>query len=422
MSRCEEDPAAASRTPATAAAGGDGSNSGGGGDDDELPPRPPRRTSSILRVQTKRKVVKTGLLARIFFPHYHHSATDTVTGESRLTKHRRPSGLAGASTSATTATVDVAAEPSIAREGTYVIDERPIEDEEEVDDSISGRVARFMQSGRVQTFFLILLVLDVFLVIAEILILTFVEIHTELPGPESKAAMDGYVPPANCDSARIVRHVIEGAGRDEPKEYWEITPPGCPIGVYQALSHPLHTAETVLTWFSRVILWMFALELIILLAALRLKFVKHPMYMLDSVIIVVAVVIDAVLWAEHNQEESAIFLLVFVRCWRFARILHGVGMTVHEVDEVHFEEAHLPAAEGAAAGAGDDEAGKKHHDDHDHHHRNVNGGGNGESTTPPAEGDRDDEACVKRAGGDSEDISATKDRPRHTDASNHEPI
>jgi hypothetical protein len=359
-----------------------------GGEPQEQPPRransalqqgeqregskPPSRSNSTLRTarvtRTKREV-RTGLLARIFFPHFtrHTEHDDGVTRSSKPGTTRRASVLqpGGALSQSTEPLGDEKAAPG---SSTLV---SPDEETIKRPLTVSEKIAEAIQGSKVQTFFLVLLVLDVFFVIAEVLILAHVSIHYHLPHPEHEAhesslepsaleavpsSHSGFAPlayerqrrrqdaglsiPAYCANATLREYPVPEEEREGTGSvYWVVEPAGCPVMVFQQLTPPLHRAEIAMQWCSRIVLWFFGVELIILAACLRMGFITHPMYMLDFVIVYVSIGFDIYFWAAA-VEEPEIGLIIITRCWRFARILHGVGQSIHEVDEIEFEHHH----------------------------------------------------------------------------------
>eukprot|EP01006_Ploeotia_vitrea_P006922 TRINITY_DN1526_c0_g1_i1.p1 TRINITY_DN1526_c0_g1~~TRINITY_DN1526_c0_g1_i1.p1 ORF type:complete len:442 (+),score=7.02 TRINITY_DN1526_c0_g1_i1:43-1368(+) len=99
----------------------------------------------------------------------------------------------------------------------------------------------------------------------------------------------------------------------------------CEVEWELELNHTLHVVHAVLHWMSVGILCVFEAELLLLLFALRHKFCKHPLFVLDLLVVTASLVLDLVL---HEADGG---LLILVRLWRFARIFHGVSMSGLEV-------------------------------------------------------------------------------------------
>lgn len=259
---------------------------------------PPKRAISSIKKSKKQHVVRTSLLSQIFFPHYHG-------GEG-----------------------------------------------EEDDDGPHARplqwLADLLQSKRVQVFFLVMLVLDVFLVISEMIIAShkqcFVHVYH---------GYNNQVFPGMCTNATL--------GIVSTTERKVVAIPStaqCAFSAESKLSHALHTAEVVLNWCSRGVLMLFGVELVLLMISLRERFFKNKLYVLDVFIIGISLFLEFTFGG--NEDTAAIGLIVFIRCWRFARILHGVGLSVHEVDEIEMEhevEEHGEASEAVQAGGAEPPSG-----------------------------------------------------------------
>ena len=100
--------------------------------------------------------------------------------------------------------------------------------------------------------------------------------------------------------------------------------------------HSVHTAHDALFWCSVGILIIFAVELLLLLAILRLNFLRNPLYALDAVVVATSLAFEIGLKGEAGGDMAG--LLAFGRVWRFVRIGHGLSSAVHEVDAAHLHE------------------------------------------------------------------------------------
>eukprot|EP00658_Telonema_sp_P-2_P049812 TRINITY_DN37917_c0_g1_i1.p1 TRINITY_DN37917_c0_g1~~TRINITY_DN37917_c0_g1_i1.p1 ORF type:complete len:400 (+),score=128.82 TRINITY_DN37917_c0_g1_i1:251-1450(+) len=83
--------------------------------------------------------------------------------------------------------------------------------------------------------------------------------------------------------------------------------------------------STTLRWMSVAILFIFAVEIMLLMIVMGKRFWKNGFLILDFVVVVSSIVLDFTL---HHSEESG--LIVFLRFWRFVRIMHGIYMSEHE--------------------------------------------------------------------------------------------
>ena len=87
----------------------------------------------------------------------------------------------------------------------------------------------------------------------------------------------------------------------------------------------MHELAHALHYFSLAILFVFAVEIAVLIVALGLcDFMSHFFYVLDFSIVYLSIIFDLTL---HGQGFK---VLVFLRFWRFARVLHGWFMIIWE--------------------------------------------------------------------------------------------
>jgi len=129
-------------------------------------------------------------------------------------------------------------------------------------------LGEFLEGHRMQSIMALLLFMDVFCVVVELLI-----------------------------SSNIIRNDTEGAK---------------------------HTTE-ILHICSLSILSFFGLEVCLLIVSFGPSFFRHPWYVLDFVVIFASIIVDALL---HSDEAE---LLLIFRLWRVVRILHGL-YTIREID------------------------------------------------------------------------------------------
>lgn len=173
-------------------------------------------------------------------------------------------------------------------------------------------IVTFLHRRQVQIALLLLLLADIALVITEILILT----HKEAFVTKSE----------DCTNTTEI---------ERPAHNVYVPPYGCGVVVEVELSHRLHEAEFRLRWASRSILFVFAGELLLMLFALGRGFFNVP-NVLDVIVVFGSIAMEFTL---TESENAATELIVFARCWRFLRIVHGCGLTVHEVEhELHEED------------------------------------------------------------------------------------
>mmetsp|Transcript_15247 Transcript_15247/g.17528 ORF Transcript_15247/g.17528 Transcript_15247/m.17528 type:complete len:279 (+) Transcript_15247:144-980(+) len=112
--------------------------------------------------------------------------------------------------------------------------------------------------------------------------------------------------------------------------------PGC-----DEHQHPgLHTTHAILFCITIVILVTFFIEVMTMLLALGSKlFFSHPLYVLDLVVITLALVLELTF---HNLDQDdlgqLLGLLIIGRLWRLVRIGHGLVSTTYEVGHEVAEE------------------------------------------------------------------------------------
>eukprot|EP01117_Protostelium_nocturnum_P002149 TRINITY_DN12792_c0_g1_i2.p1 TRINITY_DN12792_c0_g1~~TRINITY_DN12792_c0_g1_i2.p1 ORF type:complete len:271 (+),score=70.86 TRINITY_DN12792_c0_g1_i2:16-828(+) len=91
-----------------------------------------------------------------------------------------------------------------------------------------------------------------------------------------------------------------------------------------AESHRIHKVEAVLKYTSWSILFVFAIEVFILLLAFGWRFFTHPLYVIDLLIVTAAIIVEVI----FHEEFSG--YLVILRLWRLLRIVHGIVTTLEE--------------------------------------------------------------------------------------------
>jgi len=102
----------------------------------------------------------------------------------------------------------------------------------------------------------------------------------------------------------------------------------------------LHTTHVILFYITIVILVTFFIEVMTMLLALGSKlFFSHPLYVLDLVVITLALVLELTF---HNLDQDdlgqLLGLLIIGRLWRLVRIGHGLVSTTYEVGHEVAEE------------------------------------------------------------------------------------
>lgn len=90
----------------------------------------------------------------------------------------------------------------------------------------------------------------------------------------------------------------------------------------------LHTLHYVLVGTSVGILFIFLIELLLLLFCLHCAFFSNPLYIADFIIVTASLTLEFVLFKVSAQ--GIVSLMLFARFWRFVRIAHGLATSVHE--------------------------------------------------------------------------------------------
>jgi hypothetical protein len=112
-----------------------------------------------------------------------------------------------------------------------------------------------------------------------------------------------------------------------------------------AESHKLEDTEEAFAMTSMVIIYIFALEIVLLIIGMGpIKFFTNCFYVLDFTVITLTIVLHFLF---HDQPADD--LLILLRLWRFARILHGVYAATEEYHEEEEREEEEEEAEKKAA-------------------------------------------------------------------------
>ena len=82
------------------------------------------------------------------------------------------------------------------------------------------------------------------------------------------------------------------------------------------------------------ILFCFLFEVTLLIISKGKDFFKSPFYCIDLIVIVTSIVFDT----EKHRLSAVVQLLIIMRIWRFARIVHGVYMVTHIHTELEDDE------------------------------------------------------------------------------------
>eukprot|EP00744_Colponema_vietnamica_P007250 GILI01010458.1.p1 GENE.GILI01010458.1~~GILI01010458.1.p1 ORF type:complete len:404 (-),score=27.08 GILI01010458.1:229-1386(-) len=180
------------------------------------------------------------------------------------------------------------------------------------------KVARFIHGKKFQVVVVVLLLADVCLVIAELILQSYqvCEFHIERERCEE--------PPAGAFP--LIEEEFENSNGF-------FAPTGCGAFADATMPHNIHKAEVVLMWFSRAILIFFTLEILTTLFCLGRRFFTI-LYLLDFVVVVTSLILSFV-FDGNTEAEAESAVIIFLRCWRFARVLHGFGVTIHTAEVQH---------------------------------------------------------------------------------------
>jgi len=109
----------------------------------------------------------------------------------------------------------------------------------------------------------------------------------------------------------------------------------CPIGdddrtlaLACEQGHHLHEVHLGLFWTSVSILCIFDIELFALIASYRRLFYRNFMFVFDFVVVNASLILEVYIHIIHHDgdesNDATYGILIFVRCWRFVRIGHGI--------------------------------------------------------------------------------------------------
>ena len=201
------------------------------------------------------------------------------------------------------------------------------------ENSSRARVVRFIQSHKVQTFLICLLIVDVVVVIIELF-------------------LDAEYPPCNI----IVRDAVScvgssgssgssgdssGSGSDDHGRQLSGGHALCPEGYVESGvksscdDHKwadVHTAHEGLLWLSISILCLFFVELCTLWVALGFAFARNALYVVDLAVVGLSLLLEIFLGVVFKDQAAATAasMIIIARIWRFVRVIHGVSSSVHE--------------------------------------------------------------------------------------------
>ena len=173
-------------------------------------------------------------------------------------------------------------------------------------DSTSSRVLEALHSMPVQMAGLVLLSLDVMIIITEL----YLDIHFPSCQNTQRDGISCCPAPGLDDATSLC-----GAGLQMERSF---------VVVCEARP-AVKVAHSALIWTSVTIGLVFLLEVLAQLLILQLAFLRNPLYVVDMLIIVVALVLEISLYmASYTGQAALSGLLMLSRSWRFVRIGHAL--------------------------------------------------------------------------------------------------
>mmetsp|Transcript_17143 Transcript_17143/g.28385 ORF Transcript_17143/g.28385 Transcript_17143/m.28385 type:complete len:129 (-) Transcript_17143:208-594(-) len=104
---------------------------------------------------------------------------------------------------------------------------------------------------------------------------------------------------------------------------------------------------SVVRYASLAILLLFVVDNMLLLIANGGEFFKNPFYVLDMIVVFLAIIFETVL-----SRALAGAVVIVARFWRFLRIGHGVFETTHHTVEEKFEKKFKTERDNGQKGGG----------------------------------------------------------------------
>jgi hypothetical protein len=86
----------------------------------------------------------------------------------------------------------------------------------------------------------------------------------------------------------------------------------------------IHDIEEFLRWSSISILIIFAIEQILLIFSFDLDYFKHPMYIIDLIIVLASLILELIF------KDYFVGFLALFRLWRVLRITHGIVIALED--------------------------------------------------------------------------------------------
>ncbi|GAB5365809.1 hypothetical protein AAMO2058_001090100 [Amorphochlora amoebiformis] len=100
------------------------------------------------------------------------------------------------------------------------------------------------------------------------------------------------------------------------------------------------------------ILCIFAIDNLLLLLANGKEFFRNPLYLLDAVVVYLAIIFETVLSGDGGLAGG---IIIIVRAWRFVRIGHGIYETTHDSPQKQDEKSRDITLKRASIGSAPDQ-------------------------------------------------------------------
>lgn len=209
-------------------------------------------------------------------------------------------------------------------------------------ESLEARVLSVLHAEWFELLMAGLLGLDVVILFVELALLTvYPTCHTitrdavSCCPKEADGAADESHDAGDADDHHFLMRFLAGSSSDghgdgHHHNYCE-TPGTYPMEQYEAGCdshkwHRVHTAEEWLFGTTMFILFVFLVENLVMVWALKPRvFFRQAFYVADLAIVTISIVLEMTFHYVDDDVMQAVFgLLIFIRIWRFVRIGHGV--------------------------------------------------------------------------------------------------
>jgi len=208
------------------------------------------------------------------------------------------------------------------------------------EDSWQLKALHFINSDKVQKFFIYLLVLDVLILFTELAIdVFFPACVTVIRDAISCCPADGYSDGHDAHADDTDVHRLLGGGDGSEICTYPLVQTTYPAGCDSHKYHGVHVTHDVLFWCTVAILVAFEIELVLLMYLLGMKqFFHHYIYVVDLFIVTISLVLELIFkLAKNSVMEVLPGILIIFRLWRFVRIGHGLVASTYELQDHKME-------------------------------------------------------------------------------------